>query len=262
MSFDLEKLQVVAELGEVIRLQNEAMQSLVAFRKARPYIMMPNLAKMVEENMKENMQVLYKELNNLHKPASEQTRYICDDCKMAFLVKLPGGLCDECRAKQAVKPRDYVLPDPSTLSNDDDVKADAEEIAAVMDAAPAADDAAASPQDAPLDSATDAPEPEPGDDAPVDPAFIEPNKGNITESATDEAPPVDEESAAGIADDAEHAASGDKLPIKEETAIEDNPPVDASGGSLKHPADPDEMSDEFLKFMDGASTPPKDQQTP
>lgn len=109
VSFDLEKLQAVAELGEVIRLQNEALDKLVAFRRARPYLMMPNLAKMVEENIKENVQVLYKELNNLHKPAEERTRYICEDCKMAFLVRLPGGICDECRARRASKPRDYVV---------------------------------------------------------------------------------------------------------------------------------------------------------
>ncbi len=118
MSFDLEKLQAVAELGEVIRLQNEALDRLKAFRKARPYMMMPNLAKMVEENLKENVMVLYKELNNLHKPAEEQVRYICRECHMAFIVQLPGGLCDECRARQSSGgPRDYT---PYQGSDDED----------------------------------------------------------------------------------------------------------------------------------------------
>ncbi len=114
MSFDLDKMQAVIELGEVIRLQNEALERLVAFRKARPNLMMPNLAKMVEENLKENVQVLYKELNNLHKPPEQQTRYICKECQMAFLTSLPGGICDECRAKKgSSQPRAYGPQAPS-----------------------------------------------------------------------------------------------------------------------------------------------------
>lgn len=109
MSFDLEKLQAVAELGEVIRLQNEALERLQAFRNARPYLIVPNLARMVEENLKENVHVLYKELNNLHRPPEKQVRYICDECSMAFAVPLPGGLCDECKSRLATSatPRTY-----------------------------------------------------------------------------------------------------------------------------------------------------------
>lgn len=109
MSFDLDKLQAIAELGEVIRLHNDAMEKLAAFRKSQPHLIMPNLAKMVEENLKDNVQVLYKELNNLHRPAEQQTRYVCKECNMAFLVKLPGGICDECRARLSSKPRDYTV---------------------------------------------------------------------------------------------------------------------------------------------------------
>lgn len=134
MSFDLEKLQAVAELGEVIRLQNEALERLTAFRKARPYIMMPNLAKMVEENLKENIMVLYKELNNLHKPAEQQTRYICQQCKMAFLVPLPGGICDQCRARQSGSgPREYVPYQGTDAEDDEQDKATADENAESAD---------------------------------------------------------------------------------------------------------------------------------
>lgn len=108
MSFDMEKLQAVAELGEVIRLQNEALERLQAFRNARPYLIVPNLAKMVEENLKENVHVLYKELNNLHRPPEKKVRYVCESCHLAFAVPLPGGLCDECRSRQTqTQPRAY-----------------------------------------------------------------------------------------------------------------------------------------------------------
>lgn len=140
MSFDLEKLQAVAELGDVIRLHNEALDRLQAFRKARPYMVMPNLMKMVEENLKENLQVLYKEFNNLHKPAEEQTRYICNECKMAFVVKLPGGICDECRARLATKPRDYVLH-PITPEEDEVSPEESEMAVAAGEGEAAADEA-------------------------------------------------------------------------------------------------------------------------
>lgn len=199
MSFDLEKMQAYAELGEVIRLQNEAMDKLAAFRKARPAMIMPNLAKMVEENMKENVQVLYKELNNLHKPAEQQTRYICNDCKMAFLVPLPGGICDECRANRTSKPREYVLyqgegdeadtdatatDEDTTAANADTTTTDANAIGDVTDSAnanpaeePGAESAGETPAETPAESAAEtapasaaADDTSAADDAPETPA--------------------------------------------------------------------------------------------
>jgi hypothetical protein len=251
VSFDLEKMQAVAELGEVIRLQNEAMDRLRAFRQARPYLIMPNLAKMVEENMKENVQVLYKELNNLHKPAEQQTRYICDDCKMAFLVKLPGGICDECRARRGTKPRDYVVNAPPV-----DVNAPDEEPNQQPSPAPDSEGiaAGASPE-------------APGGDgvAQMDPSDIKAEQTDISVIATSEGVPVDEDSSEEIAGDAERAATGDKLPIQEEEAITRNPAADVSGPDSQAitqanaAAEGDEeaaeeMSEEFLKFMNGANT--------
>ncbi len=133
MSFDLDKMQAVIELGEVIRLQNDALERLVAFRKARPNVMMPNLAKMVEENLKENVQVLYKELNNINKPPEHQTRHICKECHMAFLTSLPGGICDECRARQGSdQPRAYV-PYVASADEEADEAAEADEAETLKD---------------------------------------------------------------------------------------------------------------------------------
>lgn len=236
MSFDLEKFQAVAELGDVIRLQNEAMDRLQQFRKARPYLIMPNLAKMVEENMKENLQVLYKELNNMHKPAEQQTRYICDDCHMAFLVRLPGGICDECRAKRSSTPREYVVNAPPVDPNASD-----EETAGTA-ATPPADGA-----------------------AQMDPSDIKAQETDISVVAAGGDVPVDEASEAEIAADAERAASGDKLPVEQEAAITEAPPADVSGAdslvvteaNAAAEGDDDaaeEMSEEFKRFMEMAGT--------
>lgn len=100
-------MKTAIELGEVIRLQNEALEKLRAFRDARPYAIAPNLFRMVEENLKENVQMLYKELNQVHKPATERKRHVCRQCHHVFATSLPGGLCDECRSKPAGQPAAY-----------------------------------------------------------------------------------------------------------------------------------------------------------
>ena len=55
MNVNSDALKIVAELGEAIRLQNEALERLRAFRQEMPYILAPNIANMVEENLKENI---------------------------------------------------------------------------------------------------------------------------------------------------------------------------------------------------------------
>lgn len=287
MSFDLEKLQAVAELGEVIRLQNEALDRLRDFRKARPYLIMPNLAKMVEENMKESSQVLYKELNNLHRPAEQQTRYICDDCKMAFLVKLPGGICDECRAKRSSSPREYVVNAPPVdlnASDDDPAQnentttdpnktttsenASANEVAENQASENSASDESAADENtaAENETAESANETAGAEDvnetAEFDPSDIRAKESDASVVANSEGVPVNDEQSEEIADDAEHAATGDKLPIKEETSVTGAKPADVSGDDSESVTKSDaaaegntdadeEMSEEFRKFMDG-----------
>jgi hypothetical protein len=97
---DYEQLLIFNELSEIIRWHNQCLDRMKGFREKYPYLVPPNVAKMVEENLKENVQVLYRELNHLHKPKTEKQRYVCRECHSVFYVKLPNGLCDECRAKQ------------------------------------------------------------------------------------------------------------------------------------------------------------------
>src|SRR5690606_9081709 len=96
-----------------------------------------------------------KELNNLHKPAEKQTRYVCNDCHMAFISPLPGGICDECRARKASGgPRQYVPYQGPSGDEEDDAAVAAQEAnadgAAGVDgesAAPAEQAAAEAPAD-------------------------------------------------------------------------------------------------------------------
>jgi hypothetical protein len=98
---DREVLTNAADLGEIIRCHNEAVERLRAFRASRPYLVAPNLIGMLEGNLKDNVEVLYRELNNLTKPKSATRQYVCNQCHSVFLQRLPGGICDECRSRNA-----------------------------------------------------------------------------------------------------------------------------------------------------------------
>lgn len=104
MALDYEQLLITNELSDIIQSHNKALAGLRNYVESHPYLLAPNLARMMEDNLKENVQMLYKELNNLHKPKSEQRRHVCRSCHGVFAVALPGGLCDECRSKTFARP--------------------------------------------------------------------------------------------------------------------------------------------------------------
>lgn len=99
MSISYEQLLITNELSEVIRCHNECLNRIKAYAEAYPYLIAPNIARLISENLKDNLQVLYKELNNLHKPKAEQRRHVCAQCHKVFASSLRGGVCDECRSR-------------------------------------------------------------------------------------------------------------------------------------------------------------------
>lgn len=104
MPIDYEQLVIINELSEIIRLHNTCIERMRTYRKSYPFLVPPNVATMIEENLKENVQMLYNELNNVYKPRSEQRRYTCKRCHGVFAVSLPSGVCDECRSKVETQP--------------------------------------------------------------------------------------------------------------------------------------------------------------
>ena len=99
MSISYEQLLITNELSEVIRCHNECLNRIKAYADSYPYLIAPNIARLISENLKDNLQVLYKELNNLHKPKTEQRRHVCAQCHKVFASSLRGGVCDECRSR-------------------------------------------------------------------------------------------------------------------------------------------------------------------
>lgn len=102
-----QQLDLTSELCEIVRLHNVMLKRLEDYRREHPYLLPPNVGRMMEDNLKENVQMLYKEMNNLHKPKSEQRRFTCRECHHVFAAPLRGGLCDECRSRAYGTQPDY-----------------------------------------------------------------------------------------------------------------------------------------------------------
>jgi hypothetical protein len=91
------------ELAEIIKLHRHAADRLKRFRESYPYLIAPNLLAMIEDNLRDNVAALTKEIGQLQTgkraPAGDPSRFICKRCSAKFAIPLPGGLCDECRSK-------------------------------------------------------------------------------------------------------------------------------------------------------------------
>jgi hypothetical protein len=102
---DYEVMLRVNELSEIIRLHRHAEGKLKRFRESYPYLIAPNVLSLLEENLRDNMQVLNKEMQQLQAgkqgPVGDQSRYVCKRCHQKFTAVLPDGLCDQCRAREA-----------------------------------------------------------------------------------------------------------------------------------------------------------------
>lgn len=120
MTFDYEQLLITNELSEIIRWHNQTLERLRAYRQNYPYLIPPNVGLMMEENLKENVQMLYRELNNLHKPKAEQRRHVCRECNQVFALTLRGGICDECRSRLAHQAPDYAAATQAAAARTDE----------------------------------------------------------------------------------------------------------------------------------------------
>ncbi len=113
MSYSEANLAITQELSEIIQLHNQAHTQLEKYRKAYPYLMAPNLAAMMTDNLKDNIQILYKELTNLHSSDESKDRNVCAICSRVFATRLPGGACDECKARFTPPKPAYGLASPN-----------------------------------------------------------------------------------------------------------------------------------------------------
>ena len=98
---DFEQQFILNEFSEIIKLHNEALDRLKRYAEAYPYLIAPNLAELMEHNLKDNLTLLYRELQGLQnqKDKKYQKKFVCKKCHQVFLSSLPDGICDRCRSK-------------------------------------------------------------------------------------------------------------------------------------------------------------------
>ncbi|MEQ8820879.1 MAG: hypothetical protein RLY93_11595 [Sumerlaeia bacterium] len=95
---------VFDELSDILSHVNTAANKLEVFKKKYPYLVAPNIFGIWEDNLKETATVMFREFHNLRNGQQKKTyskRYVCSQCKTVCMVPLPGGICDECRSRNA-----------------------------------------------------------------------------------------------------------------------------------------------------------------
>jgi hypothetical protein len=101
MQDEYERRLIANEFSRIIQTHNGLIESIKEFRDAYPYLIAPNVFDILEGNIKENTQIMYRELQNLMRPDGPHyhKKYVCKNCHQVFMMSLPEGLCDECRSK-------------------------------------------------------------------------------------------------------------------------------------------------------------------
>lgn len=99
MVMDYEATLITTRYMKIIRDFNTNLESIRSFREEYPHILPPNIIDYIEHNLKECVTMLYRELDNIGKPAGEKKQYVCKKCHMVFMAQLPGGICDKCRSE-------------------------------------------------------------------------------------------------------------------------------------------------------------------
>lgn len=102
MSTDPEALFIQRRLSGMTRQMTGLVQNLEEFRVEYPQIIAPNVLEAIIGNLKDDINVLLREMSLLTSPHREelrQRRYVCRACKNVFTSPLVAGVCDECRAR-------------------------------------------------------------------------------------------------------------------------------------------------------------------
>lgn len=96
---EYERRLISNSFAEIIRTHNSALEQLQSFRKEYPYLISPKVLELLEGNIKDNINVLYREMQNLNRTNGPhyEKKYVCKKCKEVYFTSLPDGLCDKCR---------------------------------------------------------------------------------------------------------------------------------------------------------------------
>lgn len=101
---------IARQLGGIVR-------NLQEFAQEHPHIIAPNVIEAMIGNLKDDINILLREVNLLGSPdraALRERRYVCRSCRGVFLAPLAAGICDECRGR-GITTSDLPEVQPETL---------------------------------------------------------------------------------------------------------------------------------------------------
>lgn len=109
-------------LSGMARQMGGIVRNLEEFKVEYPTIIAPNVIDAMIGNLKDDINILLREVNMLSSPNRrelQQRRYVCRSCQSVFMVPLVAGICDECRSRGITSQE--VVPEPPS---DDEASAD------------------------------------------------------------------------------------------------------------------------------------------
>jgi hypothetical protein len=149
-----ESLFIQRRLGGVVRQLNGIVMNLEEFRDEHPTIIAPNMLDTIIHNLKDDINVLLREVNILGSPnpkALQERRYVCRSCNSVFSTPIVAGVCDECRGRGVTSaeftPMPVAGPEASAEAGDDVGEAGSETPGAVTEASAEPEDILPTPTD-------------------------------------------------------------------------------------------------------------------
>lgn len=101
-------IDVISEFCAIIGKVNELRRHVQNLENNHPDYVPERFIKLWQSNLRETSEVMMKEFHELRNGRKEKkynAKHICKKCHSVFLMPLPGGVCDECRAAAVTKPR-------------------------------------------------------------------------------------------------------------------------------------------------------------
>jgi|GEM_PF-532858 len=110
MPMDYEELFVLNEYSEIIKYHNNTLDRIKRFREAYPYLIAPNIFDTLQNNLRDNITILFREMSGMKDQKKKQydKKFVCKLCHRIFMMSLPGGVCDECRGRYGDKVNEMV----------------------------------------------------------------------------------------------------------------------------------------------------------
>ena len=128
MNLSPEDMFIQRRLSGIARQLNGLIKNLEDFRQEHPTIIAPNVLDAIVGNLKDDVNVVMREMNLVGSPNRQhlkQRRFVCRACHNVFMQPLVAGICDECRGR-GITSADIVAQEEKPSEGDTAPPAEAE----------------------------------------------------------------------------------------------------------------------------------------